>query len=138
MDRAIPIVRFAPLDPDPPAPPGADALARIRRPDPSPSGRNELLRRRNGPLPGAALRRMNLISAEPMSPIQGWKALTAGLECKTSLLAALSPAEQMVAVYVAQGFSNREIAATLGKSESTVSTRSAPACASSASGLAAG
>jgi len=63
---------------------------------------------------------MSLISAEPMSPIRGWKELAAGLEREAALLSALSPAEQMVAVYVAQGFSNREIAAALGKSESTV------------------
>src|SRR5258708_5836083 len=37
-----------------------------------------------------------------------------------SMLATLSPAERLVAVHVAQGMSNKEIASLLGKAEPTV------------------
>jgi DNA-binding NarL/FixJ family response regulator len=53
-------------------------------------------------------------------PTASWAQVSAGLGPMCPLLTRLSWAEQVVAAHLAQGLSNREIAATLGKSEATV------------------
>ncbi len=54
------------------------------------------------------------------SPTASWTEISAGLDRSRPCLAPLSPAERVVARYLAEGLSNREIAAALGKSASTV------------------
>jgi len=49
-----------------------------------------------------------------------WQQLSGEMGELSPLLARLSPAERVVAMQVAQGLSNREIAGALGKSEFTV------------------
>ena len=56
----------------------------------------------------------------PLPPTAGWRELAAGVEVGGADLTRLSPAERIVAAFVCQGLSNREIAAALGKSERTV------------------
>jgi DNA-binding NarL/FixJ family response regulator len=53
-------------------------------------------------------------------PTSSWAEVSVRLGPLPPSLQALSPAERAVAVYLAQGLSNREIAAALGKSEATV------------------
>lgn len=56
-------------------------------------------------------------------PTLSWAELAAALPQSPEIhlrLAPLSPAERLVAVHLAQGLSNREIATALGKSEATV------------------
>ena len=61
-----------------------------------------------------------MISDRPPSPTASWLEISAGLEQFSSRLARFSPAEQVVARYLGEGLTNREIAALLGKSEATV------------------
>lgn len=56
----------------------------------------------------------------PLPPTLSWRELSGALGGLSPLLARLSPAEQVVAMQVAQGLSNREIARVLGKSAFTV------------------
>ncbi len=60
------------------------------------------------------------VFSAPLSPTAGWCELAAGVELAGIDLSRLSPAERIVAVFVCQGLSNREIAVILGKSERTV------------------
>jgi DNA-binding NarL/FixJ family response regulator len=57
---------------------------------------------------------------ESISPTAPWSEISARLPVADPHLAQLSPAERIVAVHIAEGFSNREIAVALGKSEATV------------------
>ena len=57
---------------------------------------------------------------ETFSATAPWSEISARLPAVCPLLGILSPAERMVAVHLAEGLSNREIAVTLGKSEATV------------------
>jgi DNA-binding NarL/FixJ family response regulator len=57
---------------------------------------------------------------ETISPTETWTEASSRLPASGPHLAQLSPAERMVAVHIAEGFSNREIAVALGKSEATV------------------
>ncbi|HRJ46753.1 MAG TPA: LuxR C-terminal-related transcriptional regulator [Opitutaceae bacterium] len=59
-------------------------------------------------------------SPAALPPTMSWRDYCALPEVAAPALAGLSPAERVVAMQVAQGLSNREIAATLGKSEFTV------------------
>ncbi|MCW5548327.1 MAG: response regulator transcription factor [Opitutaceae bacterium] len=52
-----------------------------------------------------------------------WREFCAQQTSDIQRLARLAPAEQAVAMQVAQGLSNREIARALGKSEFTVKTQ---------------
>jgi DNA-binding NarL/FixJ family response regulator len=52
-----------------------------------------------------------------------WREVVATLVTSRSEMQRLSPAERMVAEYILQGLSNREIARALGKSMSTVKTQ---------------
>ena len=61
-----------------------------------------------------------MLGDRPPSPTASWPEISAGLEPVGSRLAQFSPAEQVVARYVSEGLSNREIAVLLGKSEATV------------------
>jgi len=61
-----------------------------------------------------------MILDHPPSPTASWIEIGAGLGPTGSRLAHFSPAERVVAQYLAEGLSNREIAAALGKSEATV------------------
>ena len=60
------------------------------------------------------------IFSVPLPPTAGWRELAAGVEVTGADLTRLSPAERIVAAFVCQGLSNREIATALGKSERTV------------------
>ncbi|HRI83413.1 MAG TPA: LuxR C-terminal-related transcriptional regulator [Opitutaceae bacterium] len=55
-----------------------------------------------------------------LPPTMSWREFCAWPAVQTPALARLSPAERVVAMQVAQGLSNREIAMALGKSEFTV------------------
>ena len=57
---------------------------------------------------------------ETISPTETWGEFSARLPAANPHLKQLSPAERMVAVHIAEGFSNREIAVALGKSTATV------------------
>jgi len=57
---------------------------------------------------------------ESISPTATWAEVSARLPGTFPHLAQLSPAERMVAVHIAEGLSNREIAVALGKSQATV------------------
>jgi DNA-binding NarL/FixJ family response regulator len=61
-----------------------------------------------------------MILARSPSPTATWQEISAGLGTAGSRPGSFSPAEQVVARYLSQGLSNREIAAILGKSEATV------------------
>ena len=63
---------------------------------------------------------MTLILETPPSPTASWAELCVGLEMAAPSLVALAPAERVVAHYLTEGLSNREIATALGKSEATV------------------
>jgi DNA-binding NarL/FixJ family response regulator len=57
---------------------------------------------------------------ETISPTAPWSEISSRLPAASPHLAQLSPAERLVAVHLAEGFSNREIAVALGKSQATV------------------
>jgi len=60
---------------------------------------------------------------DPLASTKSWGELAAALpdaRGRGALLSPLSPAERLVAVHVAEGLSNREIAVALGKSVATV------------------
>lgn len=57
---------------------------------------------------------------DPLPATASWCELAAGMNFGATDRAGLSPAEQVVAMQVAQGLSNKEIAQVLGKSEFTV------------------
>ena len=59
-------------------------------------------------------------SPAALPPTMSWRDYCALPEVAAPALAGLSPAERVVAMQVAQGLSNREIAMALGKSEFTV------------------
>jgi DNA-binding NarL/FixJ family response regulator len=59
-------------------------------------------------------------SSPVLSPTTSWREFCALPAVNAPKLAGLSPAERAVAMQVAQGLSNREIATALGKSEYTV------------------
>ncbi len=63
---------------------------------------------------------MSLILESSPPPTASWAELAAGLDQSVPLLAALAPAERMVASCLRRGLTNREIAVALGKSEATV------------------
>ncbi|HRJ46995.1 MAG TPA: LuxR C-terminal-related transcriptional regulator [Opitutaceae bacterium] len=56
----------------------------------------------------------------PLPPTLSWRELSGALGELSPLWARLGPAERLVAMQLAQGLSNREIARALGKSEFTV------------------
>jgi len=60
------------------------------------------------------------VFSAPLSPTAGWRELAAGVVLAGNDASRLSPAERIVANFVCQGLSNREIAEALGKSECTV------------------
>jgi len=57
---------------------------------------------------------------EAISPTETWGEASARLPATVPHLAALSPAERLVAVHLMEGLTNREIGVALGKSEATV------------------
>ncbi len=61
-----------------------------------------------------------MIAEHSPSPTASWVEISAGLGSFGPRLAQFSPAERVVARYLSEGLSNREIAALLGKSEATV------------------
>jgi len=56
----------------------------------------------------------------PLPPTLSWREFCQSPEINVPQLAGLSPAERVVAMQVAQGLTNKEIARVLGKSEITV------------------
>ena len=63
---------------------------------------------------------MTLILEIPPSPTASWSEVCAVAEATGHQLDVLPPAQRMVAFYLRQGLSNREMATILGKSEATV------------------
>jgi DNA-binding NarL/FixJ family response regulator len=60
------------------------------------------------------------ILLEVPSPTASWSELCAGLDSHIPALSHLAPAEKVVARYLMEGLTNREIAIALGKAEATV------------------
>jgi DNA-binding CsgD family transcriptional regulator len=76
-----------------------------------------------GPGPSGSLLTMVSFRESPaiaLPPTMSWRDFCALPAVNALGLTGLSPAERVVAMQVAQGLSNREIAAALGKSEFTV------------------
>jgi DNA-binding NarL/FixJ family response regulator len=60
------------------------------------------------------------IRFEAPSPTASWAELSAGLDLRVPVFSHLAPAEKIVARYLMEGLTNREIAVALGKAEATV------------------